>query len=109
MKKYRHPVTTESNLLYAISQLTGLTYREMEDEEIIWFLLQGLRPVVREGPRDGKAMFWLCQIGVRPEVCEWTSGTGHGGSSPIRQACRQHLRDKHQKVRARPQEIRTSI
>lgn len=103
MKKYRHPVRIESNLLYAISHLTGLTWNEMEDEEIIWFMLQGLKPTPRRGPYDNNLsrMFWVCQIGPFPEICEWTSGIGYGGSKSIRDACRQHLRDKHGKVRTK--------
>jgi len=90
VSKPRHPVTVESDLMTAISRMTGLTWSELEDREVIWFLLQGMRPVPR--PFDD-VMSWYCA-----GSCEWSSGRGRGGSKQLKEAVRQHLRDKHGKV-----------
>ena len=92
-----HPVTMESNAISALSNLTGLEWHEINDHEIIWFMLRGMRPVPRVGPYDGKAMKWECRKpGV---VCGYVSPWGRADSHVMRESVRQHLRDRHQEVR----------
>lgn len=91
MRPPRHPVTVEADMMTAISDMTGLTWDELADDEVIWFMLRGMRPAPR--PFD-KVISWHCQ-----GSCQWVSPRGRGGSRVLKEAVRQHLRDKHQLVR----------
>lgn len=98
----RHPVVTESNLLYVVSQWTGLTWEELHDEELEWFMLQGMHPT----PVDAHRMMWACwdcpptpARGSEPGRRGFKTPYGRGGSRRLREAVRQHLRDKHGLVR----------
>lgn len=87
MRKPLHPTVVDSDLMFGISVLTGLSWDEMSDPEVIWFLCRGMRPIPR--PFDD-VIEWRCQ-----GSCQWFSPRGKGGSKGLKEAVRQHLRDKH--------------
>lgn len=101
-----HPVTVESNAMHCMSLLTGLTWDELRDQEVLWFIYRGrMRPVAEPGPWDGPRMTWACQN--RP--CTYTSPWhGRGGSRLAKEAVRQHLRDKHDLMMPKPQVVTTA-
>ncbi|HLN78255.1 MAG TPA: hypothetical protein VK204_14495 [Nocardioidaceae bacterium] len=92
MKPPLHPVVVDSDAMSAFSKITGLTWDELADVEVIWFMNRGMKPEPRVGPYDSRVVFWRC---FDPFGCGWVSPIGGGGSSRLKQAVRQHLRDRH--------------
>lgn len=90
---FLHPITVESNAHYAMSELTGLTWLELRDQEVLWFINRGrMRPTAHHGVGDTRLMTWSCQI----HPCTFVSARyARGGSRNAKEAVRQHLRDKH--------------
>ena len=98
-KKVWHPVIVESDMLSAISNLTGLSWDELADREVIWFMLKGMRPVPRSFLKG--VMSWHCQN------CEYISPSGRGGSRALKESVRQHLKAKHNLVRPVTRSVET--